>query len=318
MVKKLIIDCDPGIDDSMAILAAFNSPKEVEVIGLTTIFGNVQTATATGNALVLRELAGRPQVPVAQGAATPLSGVAKARIADFVHGSDGFGNTNHPAAAGKAEEATAAQFIVDAVRAHPSEVTVLALGPLTNLALALQLDSTLAGNLAELVILGGAFFVNGNVNPAAEANIFGDPDAAEYVFQQPVRMRVVGLDVTHTCTFTGGQLAAMRSRGRFGSFLASITRFYLDYHRESYGMDAVYVHDPTALAAVLDPSLFTWQQGAVCVVTEGVARGLTVMDAGTKSWNGPNAWMTRPSVAVAVGVQAQALTSLILDRMTIS
>lgn len=312
--KKLIIDTDPGIDDALAILAAFNSP-EVEVVGMTTIYGNVPTSKATQNAVRLRELAGQEQVPIAEGASTTLNGFAKSMYADFVHGQDGFGNTNQPSVKGIAVETPAATFIADMVRAHPGEISVLALGPLTNIALAMQLDAQLAPQLQELVILGGAVFCNGNVTPCAEANIIGDPDAADFVLGQTPNTRLVGLDVTHKCTMTRQQMDDLKGQGRYGTFLQQICQFYLQYHRENYGMEAMFLHDPTAFCGVISPECFTWKAGAVRVVTEGLACGATIMDLGNKTWNSPNGWMNRPHVKVAIDVDAERLTKLIYDRL---
>ncbi|KAL6779784.1 hypothetical protein ACKKBG_A13710 [Auxenochlorella protothecoides x Auxenochlorella symbiontica] len=312
---KLIIDTDPGIDDSMAILAAFHSP-EVEIIGLTTIFGNVPTSMATRNALHLRALAHRPDVPVAQGALTSLKGVAKERIADFVHGSDGFGNTDPEFSQEEPLPISAAQFIAECAAKWPGEVVVLALGPLTNVALAIHLNPDLPQLLHKVVVLGGAFFVNGNVNPAAEANIFGDPDAANVVFAKAPNCWVVGLDVTHQCQLSRRQLDGLQGVGRHGSFLSAISQFYLSYHKSSYGMDAVFVHDAAALSAVLRPELFQWHAGAVLVDTEGAFRGHTLVDEGKKEWVGMNEWQTRPKIKVALGVDAKALTDLVLQRMS--
>lgn len=131
---------------------------------------------------------------------------------------------------------------------------------------------------AELVILGGAFFVNGNVSPASEANIYGDPEAADVVFGVHPNVRVVGLDVTNQVTMTGQQLEGCRGRGRFGTLLADMSKFYLQFYTETYNREAIIVHDPTALAAVLRPDLFTWRRGAIRVCTEGIARGHTIVD----------------------------------------
>ncbi|EIE27835.1 hypothetical protein COCSUDRAFT_83455 [Coccomyxa subellipsoidea C-169] len=312
--KKLLIDTDPGVDDAMAILAAFNSP-EVEVIGLTTVFGNVYTQTATRNAFKLLELAEMTQVPVAEGAHVTLNGTPKTWVADFVHGTDGFGNINIDIAEGTKWSGCAAEFIVQTVRENPGEVSILALGPLTNIAIAMQLDSSVARNAAEIVVLGGAFFVNGNVNPAAEANMYGDPEAADFVLGQGGNIKIVGLDVTHSCQFTGTELRGLQDRGRFGTFLSEITAFYLKYHKDSYDMDSVYVHDPSALAAVLQPALFTWRFGQVRVLTESVATGMTVMDVGLKRWNNPHGWTDRANVQVAVAVNAAKTTTMLLERM---
>lgn len=315
MPIKLIIDTDPGVDDSMAILAAFNSP-EIEVLGLTSMYGNVPTTMATRNALTLCQLAGRPEVPVVEGAHKSLRGAAKERIADFVHGSDGFGNTNPQLAEGDPAPGSAAEFIVRMARQYPGEVVVLALAALTNVALALHIDPQLPQTLGRLVVLGGAFTCNGNVNPAAEANIFGDPDAANVVFGRMPNTYVVGLDVTHKCVLTAAQIDGMEGRGRHGTFLRSITQFYLDYHRRVYGMAGVYVHDATALAAVVRPELFEWHKGAVLVVTDGPAKGHTIRDEGHKQWVGVNDWQGLPPIQVALGVRSAELTDWVLDRMT--
>lgn len=312
---RVIIDTDPGIDDAMAILAAFNSP-DIQVIGLTSIYGNVPTRMATSNAVFLCELAGRPDVPVAQGALRSLRGAAKERIADFVHGADGFGNTGQqPPLGGALLGECAAEFIVRMSRLYPGELVVLALGALTNLALAFHLDAGLPDRLARVVVLGGAFRVSGNVNPAAEANMFGDPDAANVVFGRAPNCWVVGLDVTHECRLTGKQIDDLAVQGRHGAFLSRITQFYLQYHRDTYAQDAVFVHDATALAAVVRPDLFTWQRASVLVLADGPAKGHTIMDGGRKKWVGANDWQPLPVASVAVGVDSAALQEWVLDRM---
>lgn len=302
----------------MAILAAFNSP-EVEIIGLTTLFGNVPTSMATANALHLVARAGRPDVPVVEGSHTSLRGVAKERIADFVHGSDGFGNTAQPppgADAPTPAPGSAAEFIVRAAAAHPGQVTVLALASLTNVALALQLDPELPGKLGRVVALGGAFRTSGNVNPAAEANVYGDPDAANVVFSRMKgNLWVLGLDVTHQCRMTTAALEGVAGAGRHGAFLHAIAQFYLQYHRTMYGMDAVFVHDAAALAAVIHPEWFEWHQGKVVVVADGPAKGLTVLDECKREWVGPNAWTDLPRAHVAMGVRADDVVDWVLQRM---
>ena len=179
---KIIIDTDPGADDALAILFALQRP-ELEVFGLTSIFGNVPTDLAAQNALRLLTVAGRLDIPVAQGAAKPLS-IPPASYAYWVHGDDGLGNLNLPLSKTQPIPQAAAQFIVDTVMAHPGEVTLVPIGPLTNLALALALEPRITGNVAGVVLMGGAARVNGNVNPAAEANIFHDPHAADAVFHR--------------------------------------------------------------------------------------------------------------------------------------
>lgn len=300
----------------MAILAAFNSP-EVEILGLTTLFGNVPTTMATSNALRLIHIAGRPDVPVVEGAHTSICGVVKERIADFVHGSDGFGNTDQPPLDGKLAPSpgSAAEFIVRMANTYPGEVTVLALASLTNVALALQLDPKLATKLNRLVALGGAFHTSGNVNPAAEANIYGDPDAANVVFSRMPNCWLLGLDVTHSCLMSTTAIDSVKGQGRHGTFLHSITQFYLQYHKKMYGMDAVFVHDAAALAAVIKPELFDWHPGKVVVVPHGAAKGKTLLDECKREWVGVNAWTDLPKINVALGVRGEELVQWVVERM---
>ncbi|CAI5477105.1 unnamed protein product [Closterium sp. Yama58-4] len=315
--KRIIIDTDPGIDDTMAILLAFLSPEQLRVEGITTVFGNVRTPTATANALRLCELAGREDVPVAHGEEVTLRGVEKIRVADFVHGTDGMGNTNQQPPRGKPIDKGAAQFLVDTVRASPGQITVVALGPLTNLAKALQLDPSFPQHVAEIIILGGAFFTNGNVNPAAEANIFGDPDAADAVFTCGAKCTVIGINITHQVTLSVRDMEDIRdSKGPFGRFLYDTSQFYYRYHKESYGMDAVYLHDPTTMVAAMDDSLFTFHEGVVRVQLDGIAKGLTLLNNTNKVWNTPTAWCGIPPVRVAVTVDADAVSALVKQRLS--
>ncbi|XP_043702127.1 uridine nucleosidase 1-like isoform X1 [Telopea speciosissima] len=233
--EKIIIDTDPGIDDSMAIFMAFQTP-EVEVLGLTTIFGNVSTAGATRNALLLCELAGCPGIPVAEGSSEPLKGGIPS-VADFVHGPDGLGNVSLPPPKEKKIEKSATEFLVDKVSEYPGEVSILALGPLTNLALAIKRDSSFASKVKRLVILGGAFFALGNVNPAAEANIYGDPEAADIVFTSGANIIVVGINITTQVKLTDEDLSELRdSKGRNSHFLGELCKFYRDWHVKSDGV----------------------------------------------------------------------------------
>ncbi|ONH98875.1 hypothetical protein PRUPE_7G270100 [Prunus persica] len=275
--KKIIIDTDPGIDDAMAIFVALQSP-EVEVIGLTTIYGNVYTTLATRNALHLLEVAGRTDIPVAEGSHVTITKGTKLRIADFVHGADGLGNQNFPPPKGKPIEQSAAAFLVEQANLYPGKVTVVALGPLTNIALATQLEPAFAKNIGQIVLLGGAFAVNGNVNPAAEANIFGDPDAADIVFTSGADILGVGINVTHQVVLTDADREKLaRSNGKFAQYLCKVLDVYFSYHRDAYSTKGVYLHDPTTLLAAVNPSLITYTEGVVRVQTNGITRGLTIL-----------------------------------------
>ena len=301
--RKVIIDTDPGVDDSFAILLALRSP-EIEVIGLTSLFGNVRTPTATRNALHLLERFGRSDIPVYEGHLTSIAGDAKERIADFVHGDDGFGNTGEPSVSTKPVSGTsAAEFIVQSANAFPGQVTVVALASATNVALALRLDRVaVTQKLRSVVHLGGAFFTNGNVNPAAEANIFGDPDAADELYGSGADVTVVGLDVTQRLRLSESDLAAMRDASvmdvsenhphasKHGAFLHAISEFYMAFHVRTTGFRGIFMHDPAAVVLAFRPELFSTKRGRVRVATEGLCKGQTVLDTGDKLWSFPNAW----------------------------
>lgn len=311
MPKKVIIDTDPGIDDAMAILLAFASP-EIEVVGLTTIFGNVQTHLATQNALRLVEFAGLPHVPVAQGAEQPLV-IAYNQAPEIVHGADGLGNTHQPPPHGQSVAQSAAQFMVEMVMANPGEITLVPVGPLTNLALALKLEPRMVSHVAEVVVMGGAATVNGNVNPAAEANIWHDPHAADKVFTAGWPVTMVGLDVTMSTQMDEAYLAGLRG-SRFGEYIYQISRFYQHFHFLAHGIQACHTHDPSAIGYVLDPTLFTSVRGPLRVITEGVALGQTLLDR-RRQWLAPNAWSDQPDVNVCVEVDSVRLLALYREKI---
>jgi inosine-uridine nucleoside N-ribohydrolase len=291
---RVIIDTDPGVDDSMAILLAFNSP-ELQIEGLTTIFGNTGTAVTTQNALRLVELAGRPDVPVAAGADKPLL-----RPFDgggwMVHGRNGLGEVPFPAPRGTPIARRGAQFIVDTVLANPGEITLLAVGPLTNLAIALALEPRIAGLVNRVVIMGGSATVPGNVSAVAEANIHNDPEAAHLVFNAGWPLVMVGLDVTTRTIMTNAYLDDLRAIGnRYTDFIGQIVRHYHAFHQQQ-GLEGIYVHDSSAVMYLLDPSLFTTRD--VYVDVEYLSphlRGYTVAD-----WHGKRQVQTRATVCVAV------------------
>ncbi|XP_043702134.1 uridine nucleosidase 1-like isoform X2 [Telopea speciosissima] len=313
--EKIIIDTDPGIDDSMAIFMAFQTP-EVEVLGLTTIFGNVSTAGATRNALLLCELAGCPGIPVAEGSSEPLKGGIPS-VADFVHGPDGLGNVSLPPPKEKKIEKSATEFLVDKVSEYPGEVSILALGPLTNLALAIKRDSSFASKVKRLVILGGAFFALGNVNPAAEANIYGDPEAADIVFTSGANIIVVGINITTQVKLTDEDLSELRdSKGRNSHFLGELCKFYRDWHVKSDGVCGIFPHDPVSFVALVRPDLFTFKEGVVRVETQGICAGHTLMDQGLKKWNSNNPWSGYAPVSVAWTIDVEGVVMYIKELLT--
>ncbi|KAE8666295.1 putative uridine nucleosidase 2 [Hibiscus syriacus] len=314
-MNKLIIDTDPGIDDSMAILMAFQNP-EVEILGLTTVFGNVSTENATRNALLLCEIAGCPGVPVAEGSPGPLKG-GRPRVADFVHGSDGMGNIFLPPPNAKKSDKSASEFLVEKVTEYPDEVSVLALGPLTNVALAIKRDSSFASKVKNIVVLGGSFFALGNVNPAAEANIYGDPEAADVVFTSGANIVVVGINITTQVQMTDDDLLKLKqSNGKYAQLLSDMCKFYRDWHVKSDGVYGIFLHDPVSFVALVRPDLFTYKKGVVRVETQGICMGHTLLDQGLKKWNGSNPWTGYFPVSVAWTVSVDEVLSYIKTMLT--
>ena len=304
---KIIIDADPGVDDSMAILLALRSPS-LEVLGITTVFGNTTLANGTANALTLVDLAGAG-VPVARGAGAPLVKPRREPPA-FVHGADGLGEAGLQRAVGSVEELSAARFIVETVRRHPGEIVLVPVGPLTNIALALAIEPRLPELVREVVLMGGAARVEGNVSPVAEANIFGDPHAADIVFRSPWKVTMVGLDVTTQVRMKDDRLERLAAASPgLGGFIFRITRFYKAFYESRGVTGGFYVHDPSAIAYVIDPSLFETRKARVRVDTEGRGEGqtITTFDTPPEFWTD---WHNAPWVQVCTGVDAERLLDL--------
>lgn len=313
MARKIIIDTDPGVDDALAIFLALSCP-EIDVVGLTTIFGNVTTETASQNALRISEMLGRSDIPVAHGANKPLKGEFTGR-AYFVHGENGLGDIALPEFKGKIHNKTAAEFIVDTILKNPHEITLVVLGPQTNLALALELNPKIAGLVKEVVVMGGVINENGNVNPAAEANIMGDPEAADMVLTANWPVVLIGLDITRKIVMTDDYLEKFKTcKNKFGEFFYQASRFYLNFYQTYMKMNGICGHDPSTIAYLLKPDLFKTKKGSLRVMTEGLARGQTIMDQ-RQTWYGKNAWSDLPKVQVALDVDAQGVLDFILGRL---
>ncbi|MBI1280406.1 MAG: nucleoside hydrolase [Anaerolineaceae bacterium] len=312
--QKIIIDTDPGIDDSMAIFFALSSP-ELEVIGLTTVFGNVHVDLAATNALRLLEIAGRTDIPVAKGAANSLVGDYDNPPA-HIHGDDGQGNVHLPPPAGKPIDQTSAQFIVEQVMSNPGEITLVPIGPLTNIALALRLEPRIAQNVKQVVLMGGNALVPGNSTPAAEANIKDDPEAADVVFGAGWPLTMVGLDVTTKAVVTDEQLQSYaRSSSPMAQHIARICPFYLDFSRRVNGnaVGGLLVHDSTAVAYLLVPDAFTVKSWPVRVETQGMSRGKTwpMVRPNTRA----TYWHNRPNVNVCVDIDSARTIALEFSRV---
>ncbi|MBT9459425.1 MAG: nucleoside hydrolase [Burkholderiaceae bacterium] len=307
----MIIDTDPGVDDALALMLAAYSP-EIELLGLTTIFGNVSVEQATKNAGFLVSLMPKA-VPVAQGAATPLVNDLHP-YPDFVHGKNGFGDIDvaYPADF-TPDPRSAAQFIVDQINARPGEVTLVPVGPLTNIALALHLDPSIKTKVKQVVIMGGAVYRGGNVSPAAEANIWNDVHAAQVVFAADWPIVMVGLDVTHQTVMPETRMNALCANSpKVGGFLAKICEFYANFYRNTAGFDGFCVHDPATVVQVLRPDLFGTERGQIEVVTEGLALGKTLFGPAGFMYAEPG-WGKRTNVEVCTTVDSEGVLKFIED-----
>ncbi|KAL7598410.1 hypothetical protein Lser_V15G25742 [Lactuca serriola] len=299
----------------MAIFVALRSP-EITVIGLTTIFGNVYTTLATRNALHLLEVAGRSDIPVAEGSHVSYMKSTKLQVRDFAHGMDGLGNQNFPQPKSKPIEKSASEYLVEQANLYPGEITVVALGPLTNIALAIQLDPTFTKNIGQIVLLGGAFAIDGSVNPVAETNIFGDPEAADIVFTSGADVLAIGMNVTRQVIMKNNDLTNLaKSDGIFAKYLCKILDHYFSYHRDAYNIKGIYLHDPTALLATVNSSLMTYTEGVVRVQTTDITRGLTLFFNKRNRFNEATEWSNKRTVKVAVTVDAPAVVKLVTERL---
>ncbi|MFG6160478.1 nucleoside hydrolase [Halomonas sp. 1390] len=312
MTHPIIFDTDPGVDDAQAIAIALRHP-EIELLGMTTTYGNVDVETATHNALLLAELAGQ-EIPVAQGAAGPMVKERHPPPA-HIHGANGLGDIALPPVTGRAEGVSAAQFIVDTVNARPGEVTLVAVGPVGNLAAALQLDPGIIDRVKHVVIMGGSIREGGNVSPVAEANMFNDPDAAARVLTAGWPLTLVGLDVTHRCVLTDDHMARIEAgQGELGKVLAGSFAFYRDFYREALGIDGCCPHDSCALAWLLRPELFTTARGHLTVATDGDAEGQTIFAPEGRGFIEAR-WSRTPLVEVCLGVDGAGVSDWIADTL---
>ena len=305
MPEKIILDCDPGIDDAVAIALALASP-EIDVRAITASHGNVPLAHTSDNALSVLALLGK-DVDVYSGAAQAL--MRQEVTASDVHGATGLGGIILPPHRGPLAKGRAAEFIANEVLRHPGEITLVCVGPLTNLALAMRLEPRMAQAMKRVVIMGGAFGA-GNRTASAEFNIFADPHAAQIAFGCGRPFTMFGLDVTHQAIATPARVAALRGLGtKVGATIADLLEVYKVPYFKNYGWDGAAVHDMCAIAFLIDPSLFTLKpMGVVVDVNEGPNFGRTVCDPRRRN----AAW---PNIDVGVGVDAERLFALLTERI---
>jgi purine nucleosidase len=319
-MHKVIFDTDPGVDDAMALVFQIRHP-DIELIGVTSVFGNATIDTTTRNALYLVERFADPGVVVARGAANPLRRTAPEPIA-HIHGHNGLGDIALPALAdeGRArlDARTAHRFIIDEIRKHPHEINLIAVGPLTNLALALQEDPEIQHLVKQVIVMGGAFGINGvlgNVSPCAEANISADPDAADQVFAAAWKVTAAGLDVTQKAVMSTAYLDRIRQHGgEIGRFIWDVSRLYEQFHVDSSGVQGIYVHDSSAVAYLVAPALYRVRRGAVRVVVEGLAVGQTIQKPEEMGVPAPS-WDEFNKQDVCVDVDVEGFLQLYYDTV---
>ncbi|MFN3823859.1 MAG: nucleoside hydrolase [Pseudorhodobacter sp.] len=288
--RKIIIDTDPGQDDAVAILLALASPAELEVLGITAVAGNVPLALTAKNARIVCELAGAVDVPVFAGCDAPIR--RKLVTAEHVHGKTGLDGPQLPAPTMQLQAQHAVDFLIETLRREPPQtVTLCPLGPLTNIATALQRAPDIAARIRQIVLMGGAYFEVGNITPAAEFNIYVDPEAADIVFRSGIDLVVLPLDVTHKVLTTGPRVDAFRALGtEVGRMVAEWTDFFERFDKEKYGSNGAPLHDPCVIAWLLRPDLFTGRHINVEIETgSDLTLGMTVADWWRVTDRAPNA-----------------------------
>ncbi|MCF7982040.1 MAG: nucleoside hydrolase [Pseudomonadales bacterium] len=323
MKTKIIYDTDPGIDDVMALLFAHLSPA-IEMVGITTGAGNSCVETTTRNALYIKERFGIP-ASVYKGAAEPLIAgpkqiphqlkvIKSEQLLHQVHGEDGIGNIHPPKPTICVDRRSAIDFIIDTVMSYPGEITLVAVGRMTNLALALIKAPEIASNIKNVVVMGGALGMlgsSGNVSAFAEANMAGDPHAADQIFRAPWPLTMVGLDVTMKTIMQERYMQHIKmNAGETGEFIYKISRQYNDFYRNVANIEGIPTHDPSAIAYVIKPDLFKTQSGMIRVVTEGIAAGQTIMVPDDQDLSLSSDSTNTPKKYACIDVDTQGLLEL--------
>lgn len=275
--RKVIIDCDPGIDDSLAILLAVNSP-ELEILGITTCSGNVDAKMGAKNALKALQMCSSLNIPVYIGEENPLK--RELVTAQDTHGEDGVGENFYEEVSEVKVKNNGVEFIMEALK-NNEKVSIIALGPLTNIAKALMKDKEAFKNLDEFVSMGGAFRIHGNCSPVAEFNYWVDPHAADYVYKNlPTKIHMIGLDVTRKIVLTPNIIEFINRLDKdMAKYITEITRFYIDFHWEQEGIIGCVINDPLAVAYFIDRSICSGFESFVEVVEDGIAMGQSIVDS---------------------------------------
>jgi purine nucleosidase len=308
MPRKIIIDTDPGQDDAVAILLALASP-EIETLGIVAVAGNVPLELTAKNARIICELAGRPDIKVFAGCDRPMRHTLV--TAEHVHGKTGLDGPVMPDPSMPLQDQHGVDFIIETLRAEPSgTVTLCPLGPLTNIATAFERAPDIVERVQEIVLMGGAYFQVGNITPAAEFNIYVDPEAADIVFKSGRPIVVMPLDATHQALTTAPRVEAFRNLGTEpGRMVAEWTDFFERFDKEKYGSAGAPLHDPCVIAYLIQPEIFTGRHVNVEIETQStLTRGMTVADWWRVTDRAPNAMFMGD-------VDAGAFFKLLVDRI---
>jgi purine nucleosidase len=307
MPKRILFDTDPGIDDACAILLALASP-ELSVEGLSIVHGNCSLEQGTTNALSVLELAGASHIPVARGCELPL--VQPSLLAPETHGNSGLGYANLPTPRVAPIRQHGVDFLIEKILAAPGEITLVAIGPLTNLALAIRQEPRVVQALKEIVIMGGAMRYEGNTTALAEFNTHVDPHAAYIVYHAGIPTTLVPLDVTYQCILTPEDVRRLQKiDSPITKFVADSTRFYMEFHDEFQKIEGCVINDPLALALTFAPELCTYQELPVDVdLSGGISMGKTVADFYNYTKKPAN-------MKVALGVRARDFIDLFVERL---
>jgi len=305
--KRIILDTDPGIDDALAILLAIASP-ELLLDSITTVHGNCAVEQTTINALSILELVGASQIPVARGFDLPL--VQPSLLALETHGNSGLGYAKLPSLQSKPIGQHGSDFLIERIMSNPGEITLVAVAPLTNVAVAIRKEPRIIQTLKEIIIMGGAVRHQGNSTPMAEFNVHVDPHASHMVFHSGIPITLVPLDVTYQCILTPADVKRLNKiDSPITKFIDDSTRFYMEYHDEYQHIDGCAINDPLALALAFAPELCTYEEHYVDVdISGGVSMGNTYADF-YKHYKKP------ANMKIALGVKVRDFIELFLERM---
>ena len=307
MAEKLIYDTDPGIDDALGLLLLAASP-EIDLLAITVTHGNTTQEKCLKNALQLAELAGISHIPVARGASEPL--VKELSVAEETHGDGGLGYAVLPEAAISPATESAHDLIIRLVNEDPGQITLLCVGPMTNIALALLKEPQIAGKVKRVVAMGGAIHYPGNATPQSEYNVFCDPESYDIVMQSGIDMTLVPLDVTYQCILTSEHVSKISAaRESVRNFVAESTRFYMEFHDEYQGIKGCAINDPLAAAIIIDPSLVTMVDYFVEIeLRSETSKAKTIADH-------YGALKRKPNAHVAMQVNVERFMDLFIERV---